>query len=865
MRNNPKMVLLVLSTMLMSSFVGCIEPVKEIFEEPNKAEPINPTEGQPTNPSDYPKLQMIQRSRAAPTLVSYNACDDLLDDLRGAVFDEALVALDQSSYWQFLDNYYYRASTPNESGTADDGVVSDTASDNTEAAPSADSSAGDSAGAQTGATDGDRVEGEDYSGTNNQESGVDEADFMKTDGDWIYLINNDKLVILGVPEFGQLDLISNMTIEGTPREMMLNGSRLVVISTVYAYQFESNDPIRNGMLLDDSLWNYRWQSLVKFTVIDVTNRSDPQMERQMYIEGNHLSARLVNGTVRAVTHISTYINGLQTYPNLPSDYWQIQDRDQRMAVWNSSVQDALQNNRDVVNRLMLADFAPRIHERTDSGVVTYPISATDCSEFASTTGSAGRGFTTITTLGLLAETVQLETDHITSTWSNVYASQDMMILAEPANNWWWYWRNSDYRDETNIHAFDISSPSETSYIGSGRVDGTVQDQFSLSEYNGTIRVASTSSNWGRWWMETDNVDIAVDVMEDSVAVAAPSDSPSSSEGETTEARQAPPEPEPACQGTENRVTILQADANGTLANIGKIGGIACGETIWSARFIGERGYLVTFRNIDPLWVIDLSEPTAPTILGELEVPGVSTYIHPVDENTLMTIGIGPANEDGTGLDWSKTQISLFDVSDPTNPILADTELLVPGYVDENCSEVRSCGWSWSSSEATYEHKAFTYWAPKDMLAVPLSTHRYVYDTVTIDGRTYSYSGYEFVSMLKMINVDAENQTLSLHGTLNHSAFYNGDDGYGGWWSGTTSIRRSVFMGDFIYSFSSAGAMVHRVDNLSLTASVDLPGYEQRDPYYYEDGLVAEGDAETDESAESEGDDGGSGSSSSGAP
>jgi hypothetical protein len=121
-------------------------------------------------------------------------------------------------------------------------------------------------------------------------------------------------------------------------------------------------------------------------------------------------------------------------------------------------------------------------------------------------------------------------------------------------------------------------------------------------------------------------------------------------------------------------------------------------------------------------------------------------------------------------------------------------------------------------------------------------------------------------MLKMINVDAENQTLSLHGTLNHSAFYNGDDGYGGWWSGTTSIRRSVFMGDFIYSFSSAGAMVHRVDNLSLTASVDLPGYEQRDPYYYEDGLVAEGDAETDESAESEADDGGSsGSSSSGAP
>ena len=90
-------------------------------------------------------------------------------------------------------------------------------------------------------------------------------------------------------------------------------------------------------------------------------------------------------------------------------------------------------------------------------------------------------------------------------------------------------------------------------------------------------------------------------------------------------------------------------------------GIADGERIWSARFIGDRAYLVTFETIDPLWVLDLSDPTSPIILGELEVPGVSTYIHPVDDNTLLTIGIGPG-DDGLGLDWSMTQISLFDVS-----------------------------------------------------------------------------------------------------------------------------------------------------------------------------------------------------------
>ena len=95
--------------------------------------------------------------------------------------------------------------------------------------------------------------------------------------------------------------------------------------------------------------------------------------------------------------------------------------------------------------------------------------------------------------------------------------------------------------------------------------------------------------------------------------------------------------------------------------------------------------MVTFENVDPLWVIDLSDPTNPVILGELEVPGVSTYIHPVNENTLLTIGIGPG-EDGLGLDWSTTQISLFDISDPTNPTLADSLPISPVNVDENCEE-----------------------------------------------------------------------------------------------------------------------------------------------------------------------------------
>jgi uncharacterized secreted protein with C-terminal beta-propeller domain len=456
---------------------------------------------------------------------------------------------------------------------------------------------------------------------------------------------------------------------------------------------------------------------------------------------------------------------------------------------------------------------------SDGDLKMHPLTYEQCTEFSASTDSAGRGFTTIMTMQMFNDDVTLEVDHITSTWAHVYASQNVMVLAEPANDWWWFWRNSGWEDATNIHAFDISDANHTTYTASGRVNGTVQDQFSMSEHEDSIRVASTSDVWGRWWMSTELDDNG----------------------------------EPVWTGPSNQVTVLQDDGSGELSQVGFVGGIAEGETIWSARFIGDRGYLVTFLNMDPLWVLDLSDPTNPYVMGELEVPGVSTYIHPVDESTLLTIGIA-GGEDGTGLDWSTTQISLFDVSDPNAPTLSDSISLTPAYTDESCEEIRSCGWSWSYSEATYEHKAFTYWAPEGLLAVPLSTHRYVYDQIEIDGRIYSYSGYQFVSMLKMINVDAENGTLSTHGAVEHSGFYN-EDGLSSWWSGTTSIRRSIFMGDYVYAFSAAGATVHRTDDLQLMVELELPGNEPVSYGYVGEPVAvnAEGDGEVGESPTTEDD------------
>ena len=802
MEKGKRSAFLIMFLFLGSGCVGAIDDITDAIDNT-----IDVWDG------NYPQLDLPERTRSSPELQSYEACESLLYDLQRAVYDEMVVNLDQQSYWHWISDPWVRM--------YDDLALAEDASVNLDSGD-----VGVSEGSTTDQETTDYSREGEFSGTNNQESGVDEADFLKSDGYHIYMLNGQLLLIMGIPEFGNLTLESNLTIEGSPTQMMIDGNRLVIASSIYYWSLPQESELRELMSEEITVsyenevdghhtYTYtRVQNLVKYTIVDISDRSSPSVEKELYIEGNYHTARLVNGTVRSVTHLWTHFDGIKTWVDLPSDYWAEEDMHERMDIWNESMNETILENENVISKLSLKDFVPHIYEMTEDGIYQHPLTYENCTEFMASLDSAGRGFTTIMTFQMLSEEITLEVDHITSSWAHVYSSKDTLVLAEPANDWWWFWRNSDWEDATNIHSFDISDANRTIYSASGRVDGTVNNQFSISEHEGAIRVASTIDNWGMWWRidETDE-------NGDSVWT-----------------------------GPSNQVTILMNNGEGQLIHSGFIGGIADGETIWSARFVGDRGYLVTFMNIDPLWVLDLSDPYDPVILGELHVPGVSTYIHPIDENNLLTIGIA-GGEDGLGLDWSTTQVSLFDVSNTSSPSLADTIPLTPGYTDDQCLDIMTCGWSWSYSEATYEHKAFTYWAPSSLLAVPLSTHRYVYDQVEIDGRVYSYSGYQYVSMLKMIDVDTVNGTLSSHGEVEHSGFYN-QEGLSSWWSGSTSIRRSVFMGDFIYSFSSGGATVHRTADLNLVVELDLPGNE---PYEYYSTVDGPSETEKNGTAESSGD------------
>ena len=242
----------------------------------------------------------------------------------------------------------------------------------------------------------------------------------------------------------------------------------------------------------------------------------------------------------------------------------------------------------------------------------------------------------------------------------------------------------------------------------------------------------------------------------------------------------------------------------SLEELGRVDGIAYNESIWSARFVEDRAYIVTFENMDPLWTINLSDPTDPQIMGELEIPGVSTYIHPLSDDAILTIGLGPADEEtGLGLDWSHTRLSLFDVSNFSDPQLSQVLSLSP--VDDPDD-----GWSWAYSEATWEHKAFQYWAPKGMLAIPMNTYRY--DYFYDDEGKYHYD-YDWVSKLMIVNVSETG--LEIHGEVDHSEFY--DDEETRWWN-SYNIRRSIFMGDYIYAISHGGVTVTHLDTLNETDS-----------------------------------------------
>ncbi len=605
---------------------------------------------------------------------------------------------------------------------------------------------------------GGRQEGVDFSGTNNQESGVDEADFVKTDGFHVYALNGNELHIFGVPTFGMLVPTSATPVEGHARQLLIHkdANRAVVFSSIDVTQLPEGHPLREAVGYQQGdghdAWYWRSRSVSKITVFDMTDRANLALLREVYFEGAYQTARKVDTSIRLASYAAIDRPELWSWYRLVEQHGKAQTK----AIITAQIR-----------ALSLADLIPQLYVRNPDGSFrSDSLSTSACRSFYRPTDSHARGISSIISFDLLGNSLAWDADHVVSNPAVFYASTDRIVLAESAHSWWWYsWFPQD-PDQLNVHAFDISRPGKSQYVGSGRVEGMLSDQFAIDEEDGAFRLATTTNAFRRWWSD--------------------------------DADEAPL--------SENHVWVLEQSGS-SLATVGHIGGIAKGERIMSARFIGGRGYLVTFRNIDPLFTIDLTDNANPTLVGELKIPGFSTYIHPLGDDNLLTIGVGG---DDNGANW-RTTISLFDVADFAHPAL-DVSLPIDG----------EAGWGWS--EALWEHKAFQYWAPKKLLAVPQAT--YAYATSGGTGATYRY-----ISKLELIEVDPSLGAggLRRYGAIDHSSYYQAAaDQY---WQ-YVDIRRSIFMGEYIYAISDKAISVHRTSDLVKVTDALLPGYQPNDYYWW---------------------------------
>ncbi|MDI1432059.1 beta-propeller domain-containing protein [Polyangium sorediatum] len=596
----------------------------------------------------------------------------------------------------------------------------------------------------------------EHSETNTQVAGVDEADILKTDGNYLYLLHGQSLQVL--KSFPASDLAINTTtaIEGNPIEMFVTDDQLVIYSQVDGTQLYTDAGVEprspyydyyGGGVAYDGYYNPYYAPLTKITVLGLDAGQTTGVQKEVYFEGNYASSRRVDKHVRTVLSGGQHGPGLSYYPDLGDS------NPQTVEEWTAAFEDLRFKNALAIYGSTINDWLPYRFEKSNGTVSSI---APSCSSYyVPTQGSTAYGLVQVESFALDNLQAPLAETSIVGAVHTVYSNADSLYLAaqawkDPGLNWSLPVEAVD-TSETFVHKFDLATnPAQPAYVATGAVPGYVKNQFSLDEKDGLLRIATTRQ------------------------LASQTDWTSS-----------------------NSVYVL-GESEGALVQVGAVTDLAPGEQIYSTRFIGNRGYVVTFRQVDPLFVIDLSTPAAPAVLSELKIPGFSEYMHPIDENHLLTIGQDATNE-GQILGLA---LQVFDVTNATAPALMH--------------KYAFSGSESGYSEAAYNHKAFNWYAPKNLLAFPFSG--------------WNPNTGEMKSSLELFNVTLD-AGIQKRGSIDHTTFFQADPyGYCNGYYGV-DVRRGVFIDDYVYAISYGGVTASDVNSPeTLVSSVALPQPAQ--PYGY---------------------------------
>jgi hypothetical protein len=462
--------------------------------------------------------------------------------------------------------------------------------------------------------------------------------------------------------------------------------------------------------------------LVQITEVDISG--EPEIDRTMTIDGSFISGRMVDESVRLVL-TSGPVGFEWSYPE---------------GSGLRAEREATERNRQIVRDSTEENWIP-YHIVTDSdGEVTSEGMLFDCDRATHPQEFSGLGMLSVVTIDLSKGLDVTDATGVLATGETIYSSTESLYVA--TQKWddfrWLATGDEDDRPDgptTDIHKFDASTPEATTYLASGSVEGYLLNQFAMDEHRGVLRVASTTTPG--WW------------------------------GSGTE--------------SESRVTILD-QVGGELVAVGMVDGLGETEQIYSVRFMGDIGYVVTFRRTDPLYTLDLANPRQPEVVGELKIPGYSAYLHPLADGLLMGVGQDATDEGQV----RGTQVSVFDVGDLSDPKRIDTYTLGEG----------------TNSQVEYDHHAFLYW--DDLAVIPVQ--QWWWDDAV--GKEEAFMGAVGLRV-------GENGELSEVGTIVHPG---GDQVE---WDWRAQVLRSIAIGESLYTISAKGILQSDLESLEDQAWLDF--------------------------------------------
>lgn len=504
----------------------------------------------------------------------------------------------------------------------------------------------------------------EFSGSNVQETGVDEADIVKTDGNYLYQVRNQEILIIKARPASELSLESTITLADMPQEIFINNNQLVVISrqdTGYHY-FREERASAPAYDLKVSPDYYPYRNILNITVFDISNKKQPIKKDTFKMEGNCLSARKIEDKIYIVSTEPIYT------PYRPVYY--------------------INGSRFEKPYNQIRYFPDIMH---DTYLHIGTVSLNNRSQF------------------------QLDT--YLSSGHNIYCSIDNLYVS--ASEYKPSYNRLSYNSQDSTLIFKFNLQDGVRYQAQGSVPGIIINQFSMDEYGEYFRIATTTNQW------SDN-------------------------------------------NSKNAVYIL----NEELDEVSSLTGIAPGEKIYSTRFVDERLYMVTFKQVDPLFVIDLT-PENPRILGKLKIPGFSKYLHPYNDNYLIGLGYDTTINKYGGVIQQGIKLSMFDVSNVNSPIEIDQEIIGVGG---------------SYSEACENHLAFLLY--NDLLAFPASVYE---KNDKSDYGTFDFQG-AYIYEVSESGFDPSGRITHL---TDNDYIKAGDY----WYDSSKNIKRIILIDDNIYTIS----------------------------------------------------------------